>query len=37
MTTLNMIAFGLVLGTGIYALTAVMLRKQQPRERAPGK
>jgi hypothetical protein len=34
MATLNMIAFGVVLSIGIYALTAVMLRKQQPQERA---
>jgi hypothetical protein len=33
MTTLTMIAFGVVLGIGIYGLTAVMLRKQQPQER----
>ncbi len=33
MTTLNMIALSVVLGIGIYALTAVMLRKQQPQER----
>jgi|GEM_PF-4595610 len=36
MMTLNMIAFGVVLCVGIYALTAVLLRKQQPRPPALG-
>ena len=33
MTTLNMIAFSVVLFVGVYGLTAVMLRKQQPQQR----
>jgi hypothetical protein len=30
MMTVNMIAFGVVLFVGMYGLTAVLLRKQQP-------
>lgn len=35
MMTLNMIAFGVVLFVGLYGLTALLLRKQQPQQRAP--
>jgi hypothetical protein len=33
MMTLNMIAFGVVLCVGMYCLTWVMMRKQQPQRR----